>query len=332
MNKSVVKNVLVVQVILVMATMTACSLVTPSDTDNSVEVVMDGIGGGARGMITDAAWVRINVNKTEGGVQKGSGDLIYIDGKWRGNIRVSETGNMTFTATAGNQDGSTGVYHVSWSGSNDLNVTGGGLSLTIPVSAGDNTRHIFYVNTNSATDGWHYLEVAPSDQSTGIKWYNESYLTTGAIATGIGSGNANTATIVSAQGEGSYAASLCASLVLGGYDNWFLPSKDELNAMYGKKASIGGIASDWYWSSSESNEYPLDSALLLGVFIEGLELSRIPHSVEADRLPVLVNLPRLRIGVVSQRLRVLPSEHLMHQAAEHEGAANVVSGEDWSVE
>jgi hypothetical protein len=40
---------------------------------------------------------------------------------------------------------------------------------------------------------------------------------------------------------------------LGGYSDWFLPSKDELNAMYGKKAAIGGFvnASFWYWSSSE---------------------------------------------------------------------------------
>jgi uncharacterized repeat protein (TIGR02543 family) len=107
----------------------------------------------------------------------------------------------------------------------------------------------------SYSSGWRYLEVAPSDQSTGIQWFNGSYVTTGATATGIGSGKANTATIVSAQGAGRYAASLCANLVLGGYDDWFLPSRDELDLIYHnlKATGRGGFASAWYWSSTENS-------------------------------------------------------------------------------
>jgi hypothetical protein len=43
-------------------------------------------------------------------------------------------------------------------------------------------------------------------------------------------------------------------MVLGGYDDWFLPSKDELNLMYTnlKKIDRGDFSSVWYWSSSES--------------------------------------------------------------------------------
>jgi len=112
---------------------------------------------------------------------------------------------------------------------------------------------IFY-DKGSVSNGWRYLEAAPSDQSTGIQWYNGSYITTGATATGIDSGSANTTAIIAAQGAGSYAASLCANLVSGGYDDWFLPSKDELNLMYIylKVAGCGSFASDWYWSSSET--------------------------------------------------------------------------------
>ena len=101
--------------------------------------------------------------------------------------------------------------------------------------------------------GWRYLETAQSDQSTGmgIVWWNGSNVTTGATATAIGTGEANTATIVSVQGAGSYAASLCANLSLGGYDDWFLPSLGELYLMYGQKGAIGGFASYYYWSSSE---------------------------------------------------------------------------------
>jgi len=97
----------------------------------------------------------------------------------------------------------------------------------------------------------HGLIAAPSDQSTGIQWYNGSYTTTGATATALGTGNANTNTIVTNQGTGSYAAKLCSDLVLGGYSDWYLPSKDELNKLYINRTEIGGFAINYYWSSTE---------------------------------------------------------------------------------
>ena len=36
------------------------------------------------------------------------------------------------------------------------------------------------------------------------------------------------------------------------YDDWFLPSKDELNEMYKNRATIGNLREDVYWTSSES--------------------------------------------------------------------------------
>jgi hypothetical protein len=98
----------------------------------------------------------------------------------------------------------------------------------------------------------HGLIAAPSNQSTGIQWYNGSYVTTSATATALGTGNANTNTIVSVQGAGSYAAKLCYDLVLNGYSDWYLPSKDELNKLYLNQTAIGGFAAAYYWSSSES--------------------------------------------------------------------------------
>jgi hypothetical protein len=74
---------------------------------------------------------------------------------------------------------------------------------------------------------------------------------TGATGTAIGTGQANTTTIVENQGAGSYAAKLCNDLTVGGYNDWFLPSRDELNKLYINKVAIGGFADYGYWSSSE---------------------------------------------------------------------------------
>jgi len=41
----------------------------------------------------------------------------------------------------------------------------------------------------------------------------------------------------------------------GGYDDWYLPSKEELNQLYLNRSAVGGFASGVYWSSSEINAY-----------------------------------------------------------------------------
>ncbi len=97
----------------------------------------------------------------------------------------------------------------------------------------------------------HGLIVAPTDQGPTIQWFNGTNVVTGAVATTLGSGNANTSAIVSAQSTGSYAAKICSDLVLGGYSDWYLPSLTELNKVFLNRAAIGVFADDGYWSSSE---------------------------------------------------------------------------------
>ncbi len=80
-------------------------------------------------------------------------------------------------------------------------------------------------------------------------------------------GEYNTQKIVENCQEEDIAARLCASSNEGGYDDWFLPSKEELDTVYDNKEDIGGIlTSDDYWSSSEDGS---DNAWIQN-FINGM--------------------------------------------------------------
>lgn len=93
------------------------------------------------------------------------------------------------------------------------------------------------------------LIAAPNDQGS-AKWGCFGY-TIGGTNTALGTGAANTAAILAGCSEAGIAARLCDNLVLNGYSDWFLPSKDELNKLYINRVAIGGFADDYYWSSSE---------------------------------------------------------------------------------
>ena len=109
---------------------------------------------------------------------------------------------------------------------------------------------IFYIDGS----GQHGLISATSDQSTGSQWgcWGTSISGTSTI---IGAGQANTTLIVNGCSETAKAARICNDLSLNGYDDWFLPSKDELNLMYAQRIAIGGFLNSSYWSSSESSAY-----------------------------------------------------------------------------
>jgi hypothetical protein len=116
---------------------------------------------------------------------------------------------------------------------------------------------IFYLDAS----GKHGLISAPTDQSAGIKWDNESFVDTYAYGNGIGAGEGNSQGIRRWQGYCSscYASELCQDLSLGGETDWYLPSKYELNLMFENigqgnalgLGNIGNFANNYYWSSTE---------------------------------------------------------------------------------
>jgi hypothetical protein len=98
----------------------------------------------------------------------------------------------------------------------------------------------------------HGLVAALTDVATGLgaPWGCVGTLITGADGTAIGTGSQNTTDIVTDCPTAGIAARLCNDLVTGGYNDWYLPSKDELNKLYLNKACLSFVNTD-YWSSSE---------------------------------------------------------------------------------
>jgi hypothetical protein len=107
---------------------------------------------------------------------------------------------------------------------------------------------VFYITGG----GLHGLEAAPADQSSGAAWGCVGTTIPGAGGVAVDTGAQNTADILAGCSESGIAARVADNYSLNGYDDWFLPSKDELNLLYQQKAVVGGFADDGYWSSTQS--------------------------------------------------------------------------------
>ena len=125
---------------------------------------------------------------------------------------------------------------------------GGGTTYTIGQAALGGI--IAYINGGGST-GTSGLVATASDISTGTTWGCVGTALSGADGTAIGTGNQNTIDIMAGCATAGIAARICGDLTQSGYSDWYLPSKDELNALYTNKASIGGFANYAYWSSTE---------------------------------------------------------------------------------
>ncbi|GHV72272.1 hypothetical protein AGMMS49928_28740 [Spirochaetia bacterium] len=117
---------------------------------------------------------------------------------------------------------------------------------------------IFY-DKGRVTNGWRYLEAAPSETEFTAAWGMKNE-TVGGTGTGIGAGKRNGEILVKyldGKREIGGLAQVCTDLFIGGFDGWFLPSKDELDLMYKnlKVKRIGGFGDSVYFSSSEIDGY-----------------------------------------------------------------------------
>jgi len=131
----------------------------------------------------------------------------------------------------------------------------GGIIFMTPNAGANPTNYYF----ESAPGTWY----APS-VDLNIAWCDLTSTLIGAptaLGTAVGTGRANTTSIVSICSSG--AAKSARAYSGGGNSDWFLASIDELTQMYANRVAIGGfnqmvqvgtgIATTTYWSSSEYN-------------------------------------------------------------------------------
>jgi len=150
----------------------------------------------------------------------------------------------------------------------------GGTTVTVqPLAQADYTTTAFYsikigdegpaggivfYDKGSYSDGWRYLECAPASTEMTAEMGVPDEKVNGTRAA-VGSGRQNTWILLNyllSKGQSGKAAQLCAGLNYGGYDDWFLPSNDELNLMYTvlHKNGLGSFKTDgWYWSSTQGS-------------------------------------------------------------------------------
>ena len=137
------------------------------------------------------------------------------------------------------------------------NITGGAALPNWPPSPGDAylggiVAYVFVPGDPGYVAGeYHGLIAAPSDQSTGAPWGCWGVNLPGAGGTALGTGNQNTIDIVTTCLDAGTAARICSDLILNGYSDWFLPSREEILKLYDNNIPIGGFEALDYWSSTE---------------------------------------------------------------------------------
>ena len=109
-------------------------------------------------------------------------------------------------------------------------------------------------------------------------------------------GNQNTAAITIQAGVGLYAAAICEDLVLNGYNDWYLPSIEELNMVYNSLVPINrsrvdsgfsAIPINYYWTSNEDPAFVGNNAFARNL-ASNADTFSFPKSQSNRVLPVRI--------------------------------------------
>lgn len=111
---------------------------------------------------------------------------------------------------------------------------------------------IVFYDKGTFSDGWRYLEAAPAGwNGTSDPWFNVAWGCSGTLvggtSTDVGTGLENTETILlNGCADPTSAVAIAANSTIGGFSDWFLPSRDELNHLYNKLFPLGPNFHDTY--------------------------------------------------------------------------------------
>ena len=171
---------------------------------------------------------------------------------WKSGTALPENVDLTWKVRAGSSGG-----NGAWSKSLTFTIVTGPPAIGKPYQGGLVAYILKLGEPGYVAGQTHGLIAATEDQSTGIRWYNGTNVTTGATGVDLGTGLSNTDLIIDVQGETatSYAAGVARAYRGGGYTDWYLPSASELDRLFASEDAIGGFASADYWSSSEYAAY-----------------------------------------------------------------------------
>ena len=127
--------------------------------------------------------------------------------------------------------------------------------------AGPSGGIVFHISDGGGSrfSGQHGLEVALVDHDTQPAWGCSGYDINEARGLAVGTGAKNTSAFLAGCAESVIAAELASVYEFNGFDDWFLPSREELNLMYRNLHSLGlggfsadrYLKSESYWSSTE---------------------------------------------------------------------------------
>ena len=146
---------------------------------------------------------------------------------------------------------------------------------------------IFYDRGESAV-GWRFLEAASRD--VGTDTWGPRNRNVGGTREEIGTGKENTQSIqyhMLQHGSDHPAAMLARRFNQGGFNDWFLPSRRELNLMFWnlRDQNLGDFRSGWYWSSTQQSggTAPWDHAWAQN-FSDGVQSNNGKQNTHAVRL------------------------------------------------
>lgn len=152
---------------------------------------------------------------------------------------------------------------------------------------------IVFYDAGSDQPWGRYLEVAPvACEAQKLPWRigkkmvyiamnGQSAANLRLLAKRVGMGEINTGILTQTFGaNGPYAAKFAEDLVCGGRDDWFLPSKDELDLVYnniaqnrvgGQDTPLGSFNKGYYWTSTDYN----NATAWTQYFMDGQQFDRV---------------------------------------------------------